>query len=118
MTILAENIKNLNRIEKHDMDHVSTWLFNAVKVSTKDNKNSIEHKIDLLKFLLDYLPHAINIESLASDEEQLSFIKLLSKLTDTKEELEILIGKKTTAELEEIGKNFSKKTQYPIGFTD
>jgi hypothetical protein len=118
MTILADNIKHINRIEKHDIDHVSVWLFDAVKISVKDNKQSVERKIELLKFLLDYLPHAINIESLSSDDEQLTFIKLLSKLTDIKEELEILIGKRTQAELEEIGINFSQKTQSPIGFTE
>ena len=115
MTILVENIKNLNKIEQHDIDHVSTWLFDAVKISTKDDEKSIYHKIDLLQFLLDYLPKAIQIDSLATDEEQLTFIKLLSKLTDIKEELEMLTGKITDSQLNDISKIFYKKSIHPIG---
>ena len=115
MTILAENINNLKKIEQHDIDHLSTWLFDAVNISTKDDEKSIHHKIDHLQFLLNYLPKAIEIDSLTTDEEQLTFIKLLSKLTDIKEELEILTGKLTDNQLNDIGKNFQKKSTYPIG---
>lgn len=115
MAFLVENINRFNRIEQNDMNNVSSWLFDAVKVSTKDDEKSIEHKIEHLKFLLEYLPKAINIETLTSDNEQLDFIKLLSKLTDVKEDLELLIGKKTMAQLNDISNRFAKKTQYPIG---
>jgi hypothetical protein len=115
MTILAKNIKNINRIEQNDISNVSFWLFDAVKISNNDTEKSIKHKIELLKFLLDYLPQAIDIDALASDKEQLEFIKLLSKLTDVKEDLELLIGEITLEELEAIGENFSKKTQNPVG---
>ena len=115
MAILVENINHFNRIEQNDMNNVSSWLFDAVKISTKDDKKSIEHKIEHLKFLLEYLPKAISIDSLSSDNEQIDFIKLLSKLTDIKEDLELLVGKKTTAELNDIANRFAKKTQYPIG---
>jgi hypothetical protein len=115
MAVLTENIKNITRIEHNDISNVSLWLFDAVKVSTQDNESSIEHKIELLQFLLDYLPKTININSLATKTDQIAFIKLLSKLTDVKEELELLIGKITIEELEAIGKNFAKKTQYPVG---
>ncbi len=115
MAILTENIKNVTRIEQHDINTISQWLSDAVKISNNDNEQSIELKIELLQFLLDYLPQVIDIDSLTSDKKQLAFIKLLSKLTDVKEELELLIGKITLEELETIGKNFAKKTQYPVG---
>ena len=115
MEILVENINHFNRIEQNDMNNVSSWLFDAVKISTKDDERSIKHKIEHLKFLLEYLPKAVNIDSLSSDNEQLDFIKLLSKLTDIKEDLEVLINKKTMAELNVISNRFAKKTQYPVG---
>ncbi len=115
MEILVENINHFNRIEQNDMNNVSSWLFDAVKISTKDDERSIKHKIEHLKFLLEYLPKAVNIDSLSSDNEQLDFIKLLSKLTDIKEDLEVLINKKTMAELNVISNRFAKKTQYSVG---
>ena len=118
MTLTSEKIKESNIIEQHEVELLSKLLFQNISIVSNDTKKTITHKINTLQSLKDYLLKNIEIDNLPSDSAQLNYINLLSKITEQIENFEIVIGIKDINSLKRAAKTFSRKTQFPIGFTE
>lgn len=118
MSFTTENIPTENAIAQQEYDMLSSILFHNTFIVSDDNKERIAHKIKKLKSLKEYLINNVEIEDLPSDSQQLIYIKLLSRITQQIENFEILSNVKNIDSLKRAGKNFAKKTQFPIGFVE
>jgi hypothetical protein len=118
MTLNAEIIKQSNVIEQYEVELLSSILFQNVSIISIDNEQSIKYKIEILKSLKEYLIKNIEIENLTSENQQLDFINLLSKISEQIENFEIITGIKDIKSLKRAAKTFSKKTQFPLGFIE
>ena len=118
MTISAENITKINRVVENDLNEFTQFMLHSISISSQDDKISIEQKIRTIDSLKNYLLNSINIDLLTSKKEKLFFIKLLSKLSSQKEDLEILIGETNLDSIQKAQKTLRKKTDFAVGIAD
>jgi hypothetical protein len=118
MSVTSENITVSNAIAQQEYDMLSSILFHNTFIVSDDNKERIAYKIEKLKSLREYLIKSVEIDDLPSSNQQLIYIKLLSRITHQIENFEILSNVKKIDSLKRASKSFAQKTQFPIGFTE
>jgi hypothetical protein len=102
-------------INQNDINNFNTIMFDALTVSQTDNSHALAEKLNAIKSFRVFLTQLVRFDSLNSRETKVKYIKLMDKLNQQIEHLEIATGQKTIENLEKTGKQFAKKTQYPIG---
>lgn len=115
MGISIEKVSLINKVNAADLNRMGKFMLTSISLSPTDDMKTIEKKTNIIEVYIQFLINSIDIDALPTAEEQTDYIKLLSKLTQQKEELEILTGKLDIKELERAARSFAQKTQLPIG---
>ena len=106
------------KINQNDIEGFNTFVFDALLVHQNDNQIALTEKLSATKSFRLFLSKIIEFEKLKSIEAQVKYIKLIDKLNDHIEHLEILTGQRTLESIERAGKRFAKKTQFPVGIIE
>jgi hypothetical protein len=118
MTYSTKNIAEINKVNEQDLSKVRGFTINSISFSSNDDEKGIERKIAIIDSFTEYLLKSIKIETTLAKKDKADLMRILSNLSEQKENLEILIGKKNLSDIEQANKNFSQKTQFPIGCTE
>ncbi|MBL7814245.1 MAG: hypothetical protein JNL70_04490 [Saprospiraceae bacterium] len=103
-------LKNSNLLS----NEISTLILQSIKKNTK----TIEQRTQQLKMIQAckvILNKTFDIIPNSQKDLQHRGIRLISTLTDIEEELELAVGLTTKEQIADIAKDFSSKTQLPIG---
>jgi hypothetical protein len=114
MATASLNIEQIS-ISQNDINGFNALMFDALAVNQTDSSFALTEKLNAIKSFRVFLTQLVRFESLNSREAKVKFIKLMDKLNQQIEHLEIATGQKTIENLENIGKRFAQKTQFPIG---
>ena len=102
-------------LSQNDIDGFNAAMFDALAVHQTDNSDVLIDKLDAVKSFRVFLTQLIQFDKLTSRESRVRYIKLVDKLNQQIENLEILTGQKSLKNLEKARIQFAKKTQFPLG---
>jgi hypothetical protein len=102
-------------LSQNDIDGFNTAMFDALVVHQTDNSDVLMDKLNAVKSFRIFLTQLIQFDKLISREARVRYIKLVDKLNQQIENLEILTGQKSLENLEKTRIQFAKKTQFPLG---
>jgi hypothetical protein len=109
---------NNSHFQQYQINNISSIVFDTLSISQSDSKDVMLKKFQALQSFRDFLSQFVDFKKLSSKEAKLQYIDFMDNLNQQIEELEILSGQISQKELDTIAKNFSQKTQFPIGFTE
>lgn len=102
-------------INQNDINGFNSVMFDALTVHQTDNSDALMAKLNATKSFRVFVTQLIQFNALTSREAKVKYIKLVDKLNQQIENLEILTGQKTRENLEKTGQQFARKTQFSIG---
>jgi hypothetical protein len=108
---------NIDQIQVNGVTATS-FINEILTVDTSDSKDALLVKLEVLQSFRLFLMRCMDYNKLSNRNAKLEFIDFADNLNQRIEELEILSGQISQKELDTIAKNFSPKTQFPIGFTE
>jgi hypothetical protein len=114
MAAAAFDIEQIS-INQNDINGFNVLMFDALTVHQTDSSLAMTEKLNAIKSFRVFLTQLVRYDSINSREAKVKFIKLMDKLNQQIEHLEIVTGQKTIDNLEKTAKHFSQKTQFPIG---
>ena len=107
---------NIDQIQTKGVN-VTSFINEILTVDSADSRDALLMKLEALQSFKVFLMRYSDYNKLANRQAKLEFIDFADYLNQRIEELEKLSGKISQKELDTIAKNFSPKTQSPIGFT-
>lgn len=114
MTALLHDFDQIS-LNQSDINGFNTVMFDALAVHQTDSSDMLIDKLNAIKSFRIFLAQLIQFDKLTSKESRIKYIKLVDKLNQQIENLEILTGQKTLENLEKTRAQFAKKTQFPLG---
>jgi hypothetical protein len=108
---------NIDQIQVKGVTATS-FINEILTVDTSDSKDALLVKLEALQSFRLFLMRYLDYNKLSNRNAKLEYIDFADNLNQRIEELEILSGQISQKELDTIAKSFSKKTQFPIGFTE
>ena len=114
MATILSDLEQIS-LSQNDIDGFNTTMFDALVVHQTDDSDVLIDKLNAVKYFRVFLTQLIQFDKLTSREARVRYIKLVDKLNQQIENLEILTGQKSLENLEKARLQFAKKTQFPLG---
>jgi hypothetical protein len=94
MAFTKEQIKEVNKITKKDIDFIVSIIFRQITVVEGDDVKEITKKLECLRAFHLWLSTFIDVNALKSKKKKADFVTLMSKMVQQMEDFEKLISEK------------------------
>ncbi|MEK7258097.1 MAG: hypothetical protein AAB316_25290 [Bacteroidota bacterium] len=116
MTAIQEIEKRKNPFTRQEIAAASSILFDTFSVDEKDAARNefYEKQIAYIEEFAGYLNKILRSDKVKTNEERVTLMKVIAKLVEQKETLEILSGKVSLKDLQTAADRFAKKAQSSV----
>jgi len=115
MTAIQE-IKDSNKLERHDFDNLSNIVFDSISVKGSYKTTSqLEKKEKLIDAFASFIEQLVELRLTPSKQNKLELINFIDKLNIQKELLELEKGEIAIADIQTAANRLGKKAQSAFG---
>ncbi|MEK7256230.1 MAG: hypothetical protein AAB316_15870 [Bacteroidota bacterium] len=116
MTTYQEIKKRKNPFSRQEIAAASSILFDTFYVDEEDatHQEFYETQIAYIEEFASYLNKVLRSQKIKSNEERMTLMKVIAKLVEQKETLEVLSGRVSLKDLQATAEHFAKKAQSSV----